>query len=80
MLSHQKEHFSSILLRMGTFHTICNAVATIRKGSQDAGLKDVCTEAETAAEKSLSGVIDRKHYDHAVLVQKRIYEAQIKLQ
>ncbi|XP_035856522.1 uncharacterized protein LOC118494938 [Sander lucioperca] len=33
--------FSNILLRVGTFHTICNALAIIGKRFRDAGLKDM---------------------------------------
>ena len=41
----QKELFPNILLRMGTFHTICNALSILGKRFRDAGLKDICIEA-----------------------------------
>lgn len=54
----QKDKFSNILLRMGAFHTICNALAIIGKRFRDAGLKDICIEAGIVAEGSISGVLD----------------------
>ena len=75
----QKHKFSHILLRMGTFHTICNALSIIGKRFQDAGLKDICIEAGIVAEGSIHGVLDGKHYNRAVRVHKRIYEALMRL-
>lgn len=49
-----KERFSNILLRMGTFHTICNALAILGKRFRDAGLKDICVEAEIVAQGSIN--------------------------
>ena len=72
----QKELFPNILLRMGTFHTICNALSILGKRFRDAGLKDICIEAGIVAEGSINGVLDGKHYNRAVRVHKHIYEAQ----
>lgn len=74
-----QEHFSHILLRMGTFHTICNGLAILGKRFRDAGLKDICIEAGIVAEGSISGVLDGKHYNRAVRVHKCIYEALMRL-
>ena len=74
-----RELFSNILLRMGTFHTICNALAIIGKRFRDAGLKDICEEAGVVAEGSINGVLDGKHYNRAVRVQKYISEALMRL-
>jgi len=46
--------FSSVLLRMGAFHTICNALSILGKRFRDAGLKDICTEAGLVAEGSIN--------------------------
>ena len=75
----QKDKFSHILLRMGTFHTICNALSIIGKLFQDAGLKDICIEAGIVAEGSIRGVLDRKYYNRAVRVYKCIYQALMRL-
>lgn len=64
---------------MGTFHTICNALSILGKRFRDAGLKDICIEAEIVAEGSINGVLDVKHYDCAVRVLKYIYEALMRL-
>ena len=74
-----KQNFSNILLRMGTFHTICNALSILGKRFGDAGLKDICLEAGLVAEGSIKGVIEGKHYNRAVRVHKYIYEALIRL-
>ena len=41
-----KRRFSNILLRMGSFHTICNTLPILGKRFRDAGLQDICIEAE----------------------------------
>jgi len=74
-----KERFSHVLLRMGTFHTIMNALSIIGKRFCDAGLKDICIEAGIVAEGSINGVIDGKQYNRAIRVHKCIYEALMRL-
>ena len=74
-----KQRFTNILLRMGTFHTICNILAILGKRFGDAGLKDIFIEAGIVAEGSIKGVFDGKHYNHAVRAHKYIYEALMRL-
>lgn len=74
-----KQQFCNILLRMGTFHTICNALSILGKRFGDAGLKDICLEAGLVAEGSIKGVIDGKHYNRAIRVHKYMYEAFMRL-
>ena len=75
----QTERFSHILLRMGTFHTICNALSILGKRFGDSGVKDICIEAELVAEGSINGVLDGKHYNRAIRIHKYIYEALMRL-
>ena len=75
----EKDKFSHLLLRMGTFHTIMNALSIIGKRFCDAGLKDICIEAGLVAEGSINGVIDGKQYNRAIRVHKCIYEALMRL-
>ena len=75
----QKELFSNILLRMGAFHSLCNALSILGKRFRDAGLKNICIEAGILAEGSVNGVLDGKHCNHAVRVHKYIYEALMRL-
>ena len=75
----QRELFSNILLRMGAFHTLSNALSILGKRFWDAGLKDICIEAGIVAEGSVNGVLDGKHYNRAVRVHKYIYEALMRL-
>ena len=75
----QKGVFSKVVLRMGAFHTICNALLILGKRFRDTGLKNICIEAGLAAEGSINGVLDGKHYNHAVRVHKCIYEALMRL-
>ncbi len=74
-----RERSSNILLRMGTFHTICNALAILGKRFQDAGLRDICIESGIVAEVSINGVLDGKHYNRAIRIHKYIYEALMRL-
>ena len=48
-----KVRYSNIILRLGTFHTICNVLAILGKRFRDAGLKDICIEAGIVAEWSI---------------------------
>ncbi len=74
-----KDRFSHLLFRMGAFHTIMNALATIGKRFKDAGLKDICIEAGIIAEGSINAVLEGKHYKRAVRTHKCIYEALMRL-
>ena len=64
----KQDQFSNILLRIGTFHTICVALAILGKRFGDSGLKDIFIEAQIVAEGSISGVIDGKHYNRSVRI------------
>ena len=41
----KQDQFSSIVLRMGTFHTICIALSILGKQFEDSGLKDIFIES-----------------------------------
>ena len=71
--------YDYIILRLGTFHTICNLLSIIGKRFQDAGLRDICIESGILAEGSVSSVIEGKMYNRAVRVHKYIYEALFRL-
>ena len=75
----EKDRISHLLLRMGTFHIIMNALSIIGKRFCDAGLKDICIESGLVAEGSVNGVIDGKQYNRAIRVHKCIYEALMRL-
>ena len=68
-----------IVLRMGTFHTICVALSILGKRFGDSGLKDIFIESQIVAEGSISGVIDGKHYNRGVRAHKYLYEAMMRL-
>ena len=71
----QKDAYANIILRLGTFHTICNVLSIIGKRFQDAGLRDLCIESGIIAEGSITSVLDGKMYNRAVRVHKCIFEA-----
>ena len=73
------DKFDNIIVRMGAFHTTCTLLAIIGKRFQDAGLKDICIEADIIAEGSIGAVLDGKMYNRAVRVHKLIYEALLRL-
>lgn len=72
--------FRNIVLRMGTFHTICNALSILGERFGDGGLKDILIESQIIAEGSINGVFDGKHYNRAVRAHKCIYEAMMRLE
>ena len=74
-----RERYSNIIIRMGTFHTICNALAVLGKRFQDAGLRDLCIESGIVAEGSVTGVMEGRMYNRAVRVHKIVYEALMRL-
>ena len=59
--------YSSIILRLGTFHTICNLMSIIGKCFEDVGLKDLCIdlciESGVIAEGSIQNVVTGKMYN-----------------
>ena len=69
-----RELYEKIILRLGTFHTICNLLSIIGKRFQDAGLSDVCIESGILAGGSVCGVMEGKVYNRAVRIHKYIYE------
>ncbi len=68
-----------IIIRLGTFHTICNFLSIIGKRFQDAELRDICLESGIVAEGSLAAVMEGRHYNRAIRVHKYIYEAFMRL-
>ena len=74
-----RELYEKIILRLGTFHTICNLLSIIGKRFQDAGLSDVCIESGILAGGSVCGVMEGKVYNRAVRIHKYIYEALMRL-
>ena len=53
----QRDQFSNIVLRMGTFHTICNALSILGKIFGDACLKHICIEVGLVAEGTITHVV-----------------------
>ena len=54
------DQYANIILRLGTFHTICNVMSILRTRFQDADLRDFCIEAGVIAEDSVNLVMDGK--------------------
>ena len=62
----EARQFSNIVLRIGTFQTICVALAILGKRFGDSGLTDIFIESQIVAEGSISGVNDGKHYNRGL--------------
>ena len=73
------EKFSSVIIKLEVFHTICTLLATIGKRFQDAGLRDLCIESGVIAEGSVSGVMEGRKYNRAIRLHKLIYESLMRL-
>ena len=71
--------YSFIILRLGTFRTICNLMIIIGKHFEVTVLKDLCIESGVIAEGSIQNVFTGKIYIRGVRVHKSIYEALVRL-
>ena len=75
-----KEFFQDLVLRLGTFHTICVLLAVICLRSGAAGLRDIFIESkvieEGSVEKTLKG---NKYYNRAVRFHKLMFQASMRL-
>jgi len=78
-IARKQDQFSNIVLRIGTFHMICIALAILGKRFGDSRLKDIFIESQIVAEGSISGVIDGKHYNRGLRAHKYLYEAMMRL-
>ena len=74
-----RDKFQSIVLRMGTFHTICTLISIIGKRFKDAGLKDLLVETSVIAEGSVSAVLEGRMYNRGVRAHKLLYEALLRI-
>ena len=61
------------------FHTACTLISITGKRFQDAGLRNLCVEADVVAEGSVSGIMDGRRYNRAVRFHKLMYEALMRL-
>ena len=75
---HPDKFKTTIIIRLGVFHTICTLLTIVGKRFQDAGLRDLCIESGLIADGYISGVIDGRKYNRAVRLNKLVYEALIR--
>lgn len=66
-----KEEFSRIVLRLGTFH-ICAFMSAMGKRFGDAGLSDVLLKSGVVGAGSIAGVLEGRHYNRALCTHKVI--------
>lgn len=71
--------YKQVVLRLGTFHTLCTLLSIIGKRFQDAGLKDLCIESGIVAEGSVSALLEGRSYNRAIRVHKLAYEALMRV-
>ena len=67
------QQFQRVVLRMGTFHTVCAFLAAIGKRFSGAGLEDVLIESGIVAMGSVPGVLQGKHSNRAIRTHKVKY-------
>ena len=67
------QQFQCVVLRMGTYHTVCAFLVAIGKRFSSAGLEDVLIESGFVAIGSVSGVLQGKHYNRAICAHKVKY-------
>lgn len=71
--------YKQVVLRMGTFHTLCNLISIIGKRFSAAGLRDIAIESGIIAEGSVSSVLEGRQYNRGVRLYKLMYEALLRL-
>ena len=59
-----------MVVRIGSFHTICAFLAAIGKRFGDAGLADVLVESGIEGSGSVAGVVEGRQYNRAVRTHK----------
>ena len=69
----KKEEFTSIVLRMGSFHITCVFLSVIGKCFRDGGLRDLLLESTLVGSGFLNGVLEGKHYNRALRTHKVIF-------
>lgn len=69
------DQYRGIVLRMGTFHTICNLLCVIEKRFRDASFRDVAVEAGVIAEGSIDSGLDGRQYNREVRFHKIVCES-----
>ena len=67
--------FKNVILRMGTFHTICNFLSIVVIQFGEAGLRDIAVEAGVITEGAINSVMEDRQYNHGVRLYKNIYKA-----
>ena len=67
------QQFQRVVLRMGTYHTVCAFLVAIGKRFSSARLEDVLIESGFVAIGSVSGVLQGKHYNRAICTHKVKY-------
>ena len=65
-----QEMFQRLVVRMGSFHTICSFLAAIGKRFGDAGLGDIVTESGIVGSGSVAAVLEGRHYNRALRTHK----------
>ena len=70
VLWQNKDQFQQVVVRIGSFHTICAFLAAIGKRFGDAGLADVLMESGIVGSGSVAGAIEGRHYNRAVRTHK----------
>lgn len=65
-----QEQFRRLVVRLGSFHTICAFLAAIGKRFGDAGLADILVESGIVGSGSVAGVLEGRQYNRAVRTHK----------
>ena len=74
-----KDKFSTVVLCLGVFHTICTLLRIIGKRFADAGLRDLMIETGLVAMGSVAAVLEGRHYNHGMRAHKMVYEGMLRL-
>ena len=70
VLWQNQQQFQRLVVRIGSFHTICAFLSAIGKRFGDAGLADILMESGIVGSGCVTGVLEGRHYNRAVRTHK----------
>jgi hypothetical protein len=69
------DKFSTIVLNLGPFHTMCSYMGALGKMMVGSGFEEVLLQSTLCASGSIDQVVSGKHYNRAIRVHQRMMEA-----
>jgi len=72
---HNNVKFSSVLIHLGAFHTMCSYMGALGRMMTGSSFEDILIESGICASGSIAKVLSGKHYNRAKRVHQRMNDA-----